>query len=784
MDDLRHPSSNITSDNIPDIIPILPIVDTNLFPKMVLPLVLIQNEAVELIDEAMSGNRMLGLLLSKRSDVDSRHTSDDLHRVGTVAVILKMSKMEDDKAQLLIQGLNRFRVKRFLQDKQYMQAEIEVMHSRNADRNKENRALMANIVEQYEKIVELSPGLPTEMGHMIKSLQEPNVLADMVASTINAPVIEKQKVIELLDVNRRLKKVTRLVNDQLEILEMGSKIQNQVREDMDKRQREYYLRQQLKAIKEELGETEDDNVEINEYRTKIEEKQLPDEAMKEAERELQRLERMHPSSSEYVVASSYLDWLTTLPWNEASKDKLDIKEARRILNWDHYGLEKPKKRILEYLAVRKLKNDSKGPILCFAGPPGTGKTSLGRSIARALGREFIRIALGGVRDEAEIRGHRRTYVGALPGRIIQSLRKAGTKNPVFMLDEIDKVDSSYHGDPSSALLEVLDPEQNFSFTDHYLDVPFDLSDVMFLTTANVLHTIPAPLRDRMEVLELNGYTEEEKLKIATRYLIPRQREANGLNATQVKITLGAVKKIISGYTREAGLRNLERQIGAVCRGVASLIAEGKAKNLVIGQKDLHAYLGPASNMPDAALRIENPGVVIGLAWTPYGGEILFIEAVAMKGGKGLTLTGQLGDVMKESASTALSFIRANAEKLGVDEAYFDNNDLHIHVPEGSIPKDGPSAGVAMLTCLTSLITGRPVKKRLAMSGEITLRGEVLPVGGIKEKVIAAHRAGIKSVILPQWNLKDMEDVPEYIKNNIEFHFIDKMENVLKQALCT
>ncbi len=782
MDDLRHPSPSITSENIPDTIPILPIVDTNLFPKMVLPLVLIQNEAVELIDEAMSGNRMLGLLLSRRSDVDSRHTAEDLHRVGTVAIILKMSKMEDDKAQLLIQGLNRFRVKDFVQDKQYMQAKIEVMASHNADRNKENRALMANIVEQYEKIVELSPGLPSEMGHMIKSLQEPNVLADMVASTINAPVIEKQKVIELLDVNRRLKKVTRLVNDQLEILEMGSKIQSQVKEDMDKRQREYYLRQQLKAIKEELGESEDDNVEINEYRAKLEEKQLPDEAKKEADRELQRLSRMHPSSSEYVVASSYLDWLTTLPWNEASQDKLDIKEARRILNLDHYGLEKPKKRILEYLAVRKLKDDSKGPILCFSGPPGTGKTSLGRSIARALGRQFIRIALGGVRDEAEIRGHRRTYVGALPGRIIQSLRKAGTKNPVFMLDEIDKVDSSYHGDPSSALLEVLDPEQNFSFTDHYLDVPFDLSDVMFLTTANVLHTIPAPLRDRMEVLELNGYTEEEKLKIATRYLIPRQREANGLKSTQVKIRIGAVKKMISGYTRESGLRNLERQIGAVCRGVASKIAEGDATALVIGQKDLHAYLGPAPNMPDAALRIESPGVVIGLAWTPYGGEILFIEAVAMKGGKGLTLTGQLGDVMKESASTALSFIRANAAKLGIKEAFFDDHDLHIHVPEGSIPKDGPSAGVAMLTCLTSLLTGRSVKKKMAMSGEITLRGEVLPVGGIKEKVIAAHRAGIRTIILPQWNLKDMEDIPANIKDSIEFHFLDKMKDVLKLAL--
>jgi ATP-dependent Lon protease len=781
MDELTHPSKRISSESIPDIIPILPIVDTNLFPKMVLPLVLMQNEAVELIDDAMSGSRMLGLLLSKRSEVDSRHTADDLHRIGTVAMILKMSKMEDDKAQLLIQGLERFRVVEFLSSKSYMQARISVLESRNLERSKENRALMTNIVGQYEKIVDLSPGLPSEMGHMIKSLQEPHVLADMVASTINAPINEKQKVVELLDVTKRLKKVTRLVNDQLEILEMGSKIQNQVKEDMDKRQREYYLRQQLKTIKEELGEADDEPVEIKEYRAKIKKAGLPAEAKKEAKRELLRLSRMHPSSSEYVVASSYLDWLTTLPWNIRSTDKIDIKAARKILDLDHYGLEKPKKRILEYLAVRHLNEDSKGPILCFSGPPGTGKTSLGRSIARALGREFVRIALGGVKDEAEIRGHRRTYVGALPGRIIQRLRKAGTNNPVFMLDEIDKVSSSYHGDPSSALLEVLDPEQNHSFSDHYLDVPFDLSNVIFLTTANVLHTIPAPLKDRMEILELAGYTEEEKLKIATRYLIPRQREVNGLKSTQIKITSGAVKKIISGYTRESGLRNLERQIGAVCRGLAAKIAEGLVEDAVIGQKDLHGYLGPAPNMPDAELRITSPGVSIGLAWTPVGGEILFIEAVAMKGGKGLNLTGQLGDVMKESANTALSFIRANASELSVDETFFATHDLHIHVPEGSIPKDGPSAGVAMLTCLMSLMTGRLVKKRLAMSGEITLRGEVLPVGGIKEKVIAAHRAGIRTIILPLWNQKDMEDIPEQIRDSIEFHFTDKMKEVIALA---
>lgn len=782
MDDQHNSPLNLDADDIPEIIPILPIVDTTLFPKMVLPLVLIQREAIELIDEAMAGNRLLGLLLSKRSEIDMKHTAKDLHRVGTIATILKMSKMEDDKAQLLIQGMNRFRVSKFLKNKQYMQARIRVLESKNAFRNKENMALMANITKQYQKIIDLSPGLPAEMGQMVETMQEPDVLADIVASTINAPVVEKQKIIELLDVNKRLKKVTRLANDQLEILEMGSKIQDQVKEDMDKQQREYYLRQQLKAIREELGETDEESVEIKEYRRKIEEENLPQEAKKEANRELDRLSRMHPSSSEYVVASSYLDWLTSLPWHKRSEDHLDIAKARKILDNDHFGLEKPKKRILEYLAVRKLKKDSKGPILCFSGPPGTGKTSLGRSIARALGREFVRIALGGVKDEAEIRGHRRTYVGALPGRIIQQLRKAGTKNPVFILDEIDKVSSSYHGDPSSALLEVLDPEQNYSFSDHYLDVCFDLSDVIFLTTANVLHTIPAPLRDRMEVLELNGYTEIEKLKIATRYLIPRQRQANGLTASHIKFTTGAVKKIIAGYTRESGLRNLERQIGAVCRGVASKIAEEKAQKISISQKDIHDYLGPAPNMPDLAVRVQQPGVVIGLAWTPYGGEILFIEAVAMKGRQGLTLTGQLGDVMKESATTALSFIRANSAQHHLDDAFFNEHDIHVHVPEGAIPKDGPSAGVAMLTGLVSMITGRRVKKRLAMSGEITLRGEVLPVGGIKEKVIAAHRAGIKTVILPQFNEKDMEDVPEYIKETIEFHFVDKMKRVLGLAL--
>lgn len=775
-------SLEIGTDHIPEILPILPIVDTNLFPKMVLPLVLMQEEAIELIDETMAGSRILGLLLSRRSDINSRHSIRDLHKIGTVAIILKMARIEDNKAQLLIQGVSRFKVSEYVEGKSYMQARVNLLESRNLVRDKETRALMANIVEQYEKIVTLSPGLPVEIGGMVKSIQEPDVLADMVASTINAPIIDKQSVLELLDVKKRLKKVTRLVNDQLEILEMGSKIQTQVKEDMDKRQREYYLRQQLKAIREELGDTDDERVEIEEYRNKITSKGLPEEAIKEADRELQRLARMHPSSSEHIVASTYLDWLTTLPWQKKSKDRLDIAVARSVLDQDHYGLEKPKKRILEYLAVRKLKKDSKGPILCFSGPPGTGKTSLGRSIAKALGRKFVRIALGGMRDEAEIRGHRRTYVGALPGRIIQEIRRAGTNNPVFMLDEIDKVNSSYHGDPSSALLEVLDPEQNFSFTDHYLDVPFDLSDVIFLTTANVLYTIPAPLLDRMEVLELSGYTEDEKLKIATRYLIPRQRKANGLTRSNINITQGAVKDIIFGYTREAGLRNLEREIGTVCRGVAARVAENEVETVNVGKKDLHKYLGPVKNKPENGGSSMVPGVVIGLAWTPTGGDILFVEATSMKGSKGLILTGQLGDVMKESATTAMSFIRSNALKLDIADDFFETHDIHIHVPAGSIPKDGPSAGVTMLTALISLIMGLPVKKGLAMTGEITLRGEVLPVGGIKDKVIAAQRAGITSLILPKWNEKDLEDIPDKVKEKIEFIFVDKMDDVIKRAL--
>ena len=777
----QQPSMDFPPEKLPESLSILPLFDAVLYPKTVLPLVLLQVETVQLIDEAMSKDRIVGLILSKVKEQGSSRPQDDLYTIGTAALILRMAKFEKNKTQLLVQGLSRFQVKSFIEGKPYFQAQVEHLKDKGKT-GTETEALMANIIAQFSKIVKLSPGLPPEMPSMAKTIQEPGTLADVVASAINALPAEKQKVLETLNVNERLKSVTRLVNHQVEILELGNKIQSQVKGDMDKKQREYYLRQQLKAIKEELGESNETNVEIEEYRTKIKEKNLPEEVRKEAERELERLERMHPSSAEYTVASTYLDWITALPWSESTKDKLDIKKARKVLDEDHYGLEKAKKRIIEYLAVRKLKSDSRGPILCFVGPPGTGKTSLGRSIARALGRKFFRISLGGVRDEAEIRGHRRTYVGALPGRIIQGIRRSESNNPVFMLDEIDKVGTDFRGDPSSALLEVLDPEQNFSFSDHYLDVPFDLSKVMFITTANILDTTPPALRDRMEVLELVGYTEDEKVKIANRHLIPRQIEAHGLNEDQMSFTAGSIKHIISGYTREAGLRNLEREIAAICRGVATRVAEGEVESMAIQVRDIPKYLGPVRIAPEIAARVSTPGVAIGLAWTQAGGETLFVEATSMKGKKGLTLTGQLGDVMKESATAALSFVRANAAVFGIQEDFFEEHEIHIHVPAGAIPKDGPSAGVTMLTALASLLTGRTIRKDLAMTGEITLRGQVLPVGGIKEKVLAAHRAGIKTVILPKWNKKDLIDIPKKVQRDIHFHFADKMMDVLRIAI--
>lgn len=770
------------AQKIPEHLPILPLFDVVLFPKMVLPLIVMQEESIRLIDEAMSSDRLVGTIASRNPKPQGEYTASDLYEVGTSAVILKMAKTEENNAQLLLQGIGRFSVQEYTQTEPYLKARISTIQPEEY-KNKEIEAIMANLVNQYEKVVSMSSALPQEMTAMARSLEEPGILADMVTSTINANTREKQEVLEIFDVKERLKKVTQLVNYQIDILEIGSKIQTQVKGGMEKQQREYYLRQQLKAIQEELGEIDETSGEVEEYRAKIEEKNLPEEARKEAERELKRLTRMHPSSAEYSVALSYLDWMVSLPWHETTQDHLDLERAEKILDADHYGLEKAKKRILEYLAVLKLNPDIKGPILCFVGPPGTGKTSLGHSIARALGRKFNRISLGGIRDEAEIRGHRRTYVGALPGRIIQGIRRAGTKNPVFMLDEIDKVGTDFRGDPSSALLEVLDPEQNYSFADHYLDVPFDLSRVMFITTANMLDTIPPALLDRMEVLRLSGYTEEEKIKIATRYLVPRQRSAHGLKANNIKITDGALKKIISGYTQEAGLRNLEREIANICRGTASKIAKGETDSVGVGVNDIKEYLGPVRfSFDEIKKRVATPGVVMGLAWTQAGGDILFIEATAMKGKGNLTLTGQLGDIMKESANAALSYIRSNAKILKIEENYFDTHDIHVHVPAGAVPKDGPSAGVTLLTAIASLLSDRPTSKDLAMTGEITLRGQVMPIGGVKEKVLAAHRAGIKTIVMPKLNQKDMEEVPEKVKAEIEFHFVDKMRDVLKIAL--
>ncbi|MDH4205230.1 MAG: endopeptidase La [Desulfobacteraceae bacterium] len=776
----QHTSPEISAEKIPEILPILPLFDAALYPKMVLPLVVMQPESIQLVDEAMSKDRLIGLVVAKKPVEENVNVRDNLNTAGTVALILKMAKTEDNKLQLLAQGLGRFEIKKYVQEKPYLKASVK--HIKDIEtKDKEIDALMSNMIGQFSRVAELSPGLPQEIVVMAKSIQEPGILADMISSTINSSLEEKQRVLEIYDIKKRLKEVTRLLTYQLEILELGSKIQSQVKGDMDKRQREYFLREQLKAIKEELGEKDEAAVEIEDYKAKIEEKNLPEEARKEAERELNRLSRMHPSSAEYTVASTYLDWLTALPWHDSTEDNMDITKARKILDQDHFGLDKAKRRIIEYLAVRKLKPESKGPILCFVGPPGTGKTSLGRSIANALGRKFFRISLGGVRDEAEIRGHRRTYIGALPGRIIQGIRRSESNNPVFMLDEIDKVGSDFRGDPSSALLEVLDPEQNFSFSDHYLDVPFDLSKVMFITTANILDTIPPALRDRMEVLKLVGYTLEEKVKIAIRYLIPRQRDAHGLKAGQIKFTKGAIKHIISGYTREAGLRNLEREIANICRGVAAGIAEEKIKSVAINVENISEYLGPVRLTHEGKARTSIPGVATGLAWTETGGELLFVEATSMRGNKGLTLTGQLGDVMKESATAALSFIRSNAALIGVPDDYFEKHDIHIHVPAGAIPKDGPSAGVTMLTALASLLTNRTVRKDLAMTGEITLRGQVLPIGGLKEKVLAAHRAGIKTIIIPKLNEKDLYDISEEIQKKINFKPVERMQDVLKIA---
>jgi len=766
-------------DNLPDILPILPVQDPVIFPRMIVPLMIVDEPHLKLVDDALQKDKLLAVAQIKNPE-KTKEGFPNLTDIGTAALIVKLSKAEVGTI-LVLQGIARVQIGEFQSYAPYGRARIRRLEEIPRS-GKQIDALKANILSLFKQIVDLSPYLPQDLVQLSRSVDEPGALVDMVISTLNLDRAKKQEILETLDVKERLEKSTVFLNEDLEMHQMGKVIQDRVKKGMDKSQKEFYLREQLKAIQKELGMDKEETSEADELKERIRKKDLPESVGKVAEKEVERLSKMSTASPEYTVSRTYLDWLLDLPWNESTEDNLDIKGAERILDHDHFDLEKVKKRILEYLAVRKLNPDHKGAILCLVGPPGTGKTSLGRSIARALGRNFFRMSLGGIRDEAEIRGHRRTYVGALPGRIIQGIKRAGYNNPVFMLDEIDKVGTDFRGDPSSALLEVLDPEQNFSFSDHYLEVEFNLSKVMFIATANQLETIPPPLRDRMEVLELAGYTEDEKISIATRFLIPRQISAHGLKPAQVSFRKQSLRKIIREYTREAGLRNLEREIGAICRGLARKLAEEQEKRFVIAESEVVEYLGKPRFTFDLAERTSVPGVATGMAWTPSGGDILFVEATMMPGQKSLVLTGQLGDVMKESAQAALSYLRSNAKKLGISEDFYKDVDLHIHVPAGAIPKDGPSAGVTMLTALASLLTARPVKPKLAMTGEATLRGSVLPVGGIKEKVLAASRSGIKQVILPQGNKNDLDDIPEKIKKQLTFHLASKMDEVLELAL--
>ncbi len=765
---------------IPAELPILPLRGTVAYPDLVMPLIVGREKSIRLVDEAMAKDKIIGIITQKNPDIEDPDI-DDLYTIGTVATIMKMVKMVDGSQRIVVQGICRFKLVEFTEREYTLRARILPIFE-EYQKDIEIDAMYLNLKNLYKKAVEMAPYLSSELAQISSKIENPGNLADLIASTINISVGEKQEILETIDLKERLKKITILLNREVETLELSSRIQTHVKEGIDKTQREYYLREQLKAIQKELGETDDKFTEIEELKKKIAEAKMPPDVQKVAEKELDRLSKMSSMSAEYTVSRTYLDWLIELPWSKQTEDNLNIEEANAILNEDHYDLEKVKKRILEYLAVRKLKSDMKGPILCFVGPPGVGKTSLGKSIARALGRKFVRISLGGIRDEAEIRGHRRTYVGALPGRIIQGIKKAGSNNPVFMLDEVDKIGMDFRGDPSSALLEVLDPEQNYSFSDHYLEVPFDLSKVMFIATANMLDPIPPALKDRMEVLELPGYTEEEKLMIARQFLIPKQMSEHGLKEEHIEFDDESLRIIIRSYTRESGVRNLEREIATVCRAVAKDVAEGKTEKRIITADSVHSFLGPIKYFSEVAERTKYAGVATGLAWTPTGGDILFIESTKMRGKGNLTLTGQLGDVMKESAQAALSYIRSKASEFNISEDFFEKNDIHIHVPQGAIPKDGPSAGITMLVSLVSLLTDRLVRNDVAMTGEITLRGLVLPVGGIKQKVLAAKRAGIYNVILPKLNEKDLEEVPESIKKDMNFKFIERMDEAIAECL--
>ena len=775
------------SEEVLEIYPILPLRNTVLFPQQIIPIYVGREQSLKLIDDLSSEDRKYIVVVAQKDGAVENPAGDELFEVGTLAMVMKVFDMPDKSKSAIVQGLERVRISTFTQDQPYYKGLVHKITD-TVDSDEELEAIATNLQGIFKKLIKVAPYLSEDKSTALSNIQNPSKLADKAVSLMNIATSEKQDVLDEMDIKARLEKATVVVNREIQRIELGEKIQSDVQDEISKSQREYYLREQLKAIQKELGE-EGVGVEIEELEEKIHKAEMPEKVEKVARKELNRMQKIPQQSPEYTVSRTYLDWLVELPWKHESKDNEDIANAEVVLDEDHYGLEKVKERIVEHLAVRNLKRSRKkdgesmkSPILCFGGPPGTGKTSIGKSIAKAMGREFVRISLGGVRDEAEIRGHRRTYIGALPGRIIASLKKAGTNNPIFMLDEIDKLGMDFRGDPSSALLEVLDPEQNFSFNDHYLEVDFDLSNVMFITTANRIDRIPGPLRDRMEILEFTGYIQDEKVEIAKRHLLPKQIKEHGLKKSEIKLTDDAMKLLIDSYTREAGVRNLERQLANVCRKTAKDILVNKPKKVVIDEAKVLEYLGPKRFISDVAERTNKPGVVVGLAWTAFGGDILFIEASKMPGKGMLKLTGKLGDVMKESAQAAHSYVRANAERLGIHKDFYKKLDIHIHVPAGAIPKDGPSAGVAMVTAIVSLLTNTPVKQGLGMTGEISLRGNVLPIGGLKEKSTAAHRAGLTHIMAPALNEKDLEEIPGKVKKDLKITFVKDVEEALKLSL--
>jgi len=779
-EDVASMSGLSETSAIPEVLPLIPLRDLILFPNLVVPLFVGRERSIKALEESMRQEHLVALVTQRSAEMQDPEPGD-VFEIGTVATVMQELKLPDGTAKALVEGKSRFRIAEWIQTDPFFLVRIELIEE-PTQANVETEALMRNLIRDFEHAGELGKPIPQEVLVAASAIEEPGRLGDFIAFHLNLRTDEKQEILEALDANGRLEKTSKFLRKELEILELGSKIQDRVREQMSKSQREYFLREQLKAIQQELGQYDEVQAEVDEYTEKIKHSGMPEKVAEKALSELGRLEKMPPGSAETSVIRTYLDWLVGLPWTRDSEEKLDLIEAKEILDHDHYGLEKVKERVLEYLAVHKLTDRMRGPILCFVGPPGVGKTSIGRSIARSLSREFVRMSLGGVRDEAEIRGHRRTYVGALPGRIVQSINQVGVNNPVFMLDEIDKVGMDFRGDPTSALLEVLDPEQNFSFQDHYLEVPFDLSNVMFIATANLLDTIPPALRDRMEVIHFPGYTEDEKAHIAHDYLVPKQLKEHGLGPSRLDITDGAIREIIRRHTREAGVRSLERTIAAICRQVARKVVEGKKGKTVVGPRNLSKYLGAPRFSFGMAEERDEIGVATGLVWTEVGGDVIQVEATKMPGKGNLILTGQLGEVMRESATAAVSYIRTRARELNIPEDFQEDYDLHIHVPAAAIPKDGPSAGITMATAIASVLLECPVRRDVAMTGEITLRGRVLPIGGLKEKLLAAHRAGVKTVLVPKENVRDLETLPEHVRTDLEIIPVTSMDEVLERAL--